>query len=413
MNSKPTETPVEAQSGEDSLEKAGENTGATDNESLATRTDPSETAQTSIYSAKKIPPWVKRAILLWWAILIGLWLLLGISRQLDSLLTQLVLSLFFSFAMEPAVDRLAARGINRSVATGITMVSVLAFFAAFIAAMGSLIAQELEALSNDLPQYVIDAELWAENKFNVDIENADLIDQVRVGGQANQIITDLAERLLGATGLFLGAVFQLLTILMFSFYLTAEGPKARRALCSILPPARQHEILRIWELAISKTGAFLVSRLILGLISGLFHWVVFGALSLPSALALGLWVGLISQFIPVVGIFIAGIVPTLIAVGSNPTDALWVLAAITAYQQVENYVIQPRVTAQTLNMHPAVAFGAVLAGTSMFGFTGAILALPALATGQAFISAYIARHDVVSSRLVGNGASQISESQSH
>ena len=367
--------------------------------------DPSFTDQ-----GKKIPPWVKRAIFLWWAVLFGLWLLLGVSRQLDSLLTQLVLALFFSFAMEPAVDRLADKGVNRSLATGITMLGVLGFFAAFIAAMGTLIAQELEALSNDLPQYVTDAEAWAESQFNVEIENSDLLDQVRAGGQANEIITNLAERLLGATGVFFGVVFQLLTVLMFAFYLTAEGPKARRTLCSILPPARQHEVLRVWELAISKTGAFLVSRLILGLLSGLFHWIVFGSLGLPSSLALGLWVGLISQFIPVVGIFIAGVVPTLIAVGSEPSDALWVLAAITAYQQVENYFIQPRVTAQTLNMHPAVAFGAVLAGTSMFGFTGAILALPALATGQAFISAYIARHDVISSRLVSAEAPQTDQS---
>ena len=76
------------------------------------------------------------------------------------------------------------------------------------------------------------------------------------------------------------------------------------------------------------------------------------------------------------------------------------MIAVLIYQQIENYVLQPRVTAQTLDMHPAVAFAAVLAGTATFGVTGALLALPFVATVQSFISAYVARHTVVDSYLL-------------
>ncbi len=347
-----------------------------------------------------MPRWVREAILWWWGVLVVLWLSLGVVRQLRGLLIQLALALFLSLAMEPFVDRLGRRGINRGLATASAM-SILAIACiAFLVAMGSLIATQLRELAADLPDYVRSAELWSEERFNVELESSDLLDQLRAGGQANEYLSGLADNLVGVGTGVLSGVFQLLTISLFAFYLTADGPRLRRSICSVLPPARQHEVLRVWELAINKSGAFLAARFILAVISAAVHWVAFAALDLPSAVALALWVGIISQFIPVIGIYIAGVLPALIALGIQPSKALWVLLVIVIYQQIENYVLQPRVTAQTLNMHPAVAFAAVLAGTAMFGATGALLALPFLATVQSFISAYVARHSVVESRLI-------------
>jgi len=351
-------------------------------------------------SPPKLPLWVRQAILWWWGVLVVLWLSLGVVRQLRGLLIQLALALFLSFAMEPLVDRLGRRGVNRGVATGLTMLLLVIGVAAFLTAMGSLIATQLRQLAEDLPGYLTSAELWAEERFGVEIENADLIEQLQAGGQASEYLSGLADNLVGVGTGLLSGVFQLLTIGLFAYYLTADGPRLRQSICSVLPPARQLEVLRVWELAINKTGAFISSRVILAVISAVFHWVAFAVLDLPSAVPLAIWVGVISQFIPVVGIYIAGVVPTLIALGIDPTKALWVIVVLVVYQQIENYGLQPRVTAQTLDMHPAVAFAAVLAGTATFGASGALLALPFLATVQSFISAYIARHNVVESRLL-------------
>lgn len=104
---------------------------------------------------------------------------------------------------------------------------------------------------------------------------------------------------------------------------------------------------------------------------------------------------MISQFIPTLGTYLAGILPALVAVGDDPSKALWVIGAVVAYQQVENYLLQPRITAQTLDLHPAVSIAAVLAGTTLFGAAGALMALPVVATATGFLSAYIERHDVV------------------
>ena len=84
---------------------------------------------------------------------------------------------------------------------------------------------------------------------------------------------------------------------------------------------------------------------------------------------------------------------------SSPITALWVLIWIVVYQQIENYLLAPRITGQTMDLHPAVAFGAALAGGSLVGVAGAVLALPAAAVIQAFVSRYLERHDVVESEL--------------
>ena len=101
-----------------------------------------------------------------------------------------------------------------------------------------------------------------------------------------------------------------------------------------------------------------------------------------------------SQFVPVVGTFIAGALPLVIALLGEPVDGLWVVVVIAIYQQIENYVLGPRITSHTMQLHVAVAFGSVIAGAAILGVVGALLALPAAATIQAVIAAEAERHEV-------------------
>ena len=64
------------------------------------------------------------------------------------------------------------------------------------------------------------------------------------------------------------------------------------------------------------------------------------------------------------------------------------------YQQFENYLLQPRITARTVDIHPAVAFGSVVAGTALLGAVGALIAIPATATLHGFLAAYVRRYEV-------------------
>ena len=105
-----------------------------------------------------------------------------------------------------------------------------------------------------------------------------------------------------------------------------------------------------------------------------------------------------------VGTYIAGILPVLMTFLDSPLKAAIVLGFIVVYQQVENYFFAPRITARTMELHPAVAFGAALGGAALLGPAGAVLALPGAAMVQAFASEWGQRHDVVDSDLTDDAA---------
>jgi predicted PurR-regulated permease PerM len=136
---------------------------------------------------------------------------------------------------------------------------------------------------------------------------------------------------------------------------------------------------------------------VLALLSAFFHWIAFRIIGIDNPEVLALWVGVISQFVPVVGTYLAGILPVLVALADSPYKALWVLVFVVVYQQIENYVFAPRISARTMHLHPAIAFGGVIVGAALLGPIGAILALPVAATVQAFVSSYVQRHEVVAS----------------
>jgi predicted PurR-regulated permease PerM len=82
------------------------------------------------------------------------------------------------------------------------------------------------------------------------------------------------------------------------------------------------------------------------------------------------------------------VLPVLVALAGDPVQALWALGLIVVYQQIENYLIAPPLTARTMSLHPAVAFGAVIAGVLVIGPVGALLALPAAAMVTASIATW-------------------------
>ncbi|WP_280242227.1 AI-2E family transporter [Nocardia abscessus] len=346
-------------------------------------------------AARAMPPWLPRAFLLAAATITGLLAAFWVLERLQGLLTVLLVSLFLAFAIEPAVNWLARRGMRRGPATGLVFLILTALVVAFLWTLGALLVEQVTTLVKNAPQYADRGVEWINNTFRQDLSSTDIQKYATDWSSTLEgYLTGLAGNVWGIGTAALGALFQGLGILLFTYYFAADGPRIRTAVCSLLPPRRQRHILRAWDIAVEKTGGYIYSRGLLALASTLAHYVVLRILDVPSAFALALWVGVVSQFIPTVGTYLAGALPVIVGLVHGPSTALWILGFILLYQQFENYVLQPRITATTLDMHPAVAFGAVLAGAAMVGPTGALLAIPVTATVQAFSGAYIRRYDV-------------------
>lgn len=351
-----------------------------------------------------MPRWVPLAILLFWAGFIATLVLRWTFARLTGLLLLLLVSLFLSLAIEPGVDRLTARGWRRGRATFVVLLVVLLGAAVFVTAIGTLVGRQVADLLQNTDSYVNRIVNFVNDVFGTNLDPREVNEQIKdENGGFQRFIASQRDDALRLSFAALGGLLQVFSGLLFTFYLVADGPKLRRSICSRLRPSRQRRVLVAWELAITKTGGYLYSRALLAGLSALFHWFAFTVIGVPAPVALALWVGIISQFIPVVGTYIAGILPvvvTLVNPGSSPLRALIAFAFILVYQQVENYLFAPRITARTMELHAAVAFGAALAGAAALGPIGAVLALPAAAMVQAVASEAGRRHEVIDNPLV-------------
>ena len=334
------------------------------------------------------------------AAIVGVFLLmtlLWMLEKLRGLLVLVVFSLFCGFALEPAVNRLARRGWPRGRATLTVYLALAVIIAAFAALLGTIVVRQITDLVGSFPDYTEKVADFLQEKLGVDLSNTDV---AGTAGTVSKLSQSVLGGALGFGATIATGLFSLLTIATLTFYAVMDGPRMRRSICSLLPPAKQREVLRAWEIAIDRTASYVYYRVILAALSALVHSVAFALMDVPFAVTLGIWVGLVSQFVPTVGTYIAGVLPIAVALAQSPRTALYVLIFIVCYQQVENYVISPPLSARTMKIHPAVGFVAAIGGVALIGPVGALLALPVVATVQSFLAVYVPRHEIVQDDLL-------------
>ncbi|MFJ2962649.1 AI-2E family transporter [Streptomyces collinus] len=341
-----------------------------------------------------MPRWLPRAMVLALALVavyqLGSWAF----HRLTGLLVGILIASFLALGIEPPVSRMVARGMRRGTATLLVCLVLALAAAGFFALFGSLLAGQISGIVDDFPRYADSLIGWFNRTFHTDLSRVEIQSRLARSGWLRSYVQKSAGGVFDFSASVLGGLFRILTIFLFAFYFAADGPRLRRALCSLLPPAKQTEMLRAWEIAVDKTSGYLYSRGLMALISAVAHFVMLALLGVPYAPALAVWVGVVSQFIPVIGTYLAAALPILVAFAVDPWYAVWVLIFVVVYQQFENYLIQPRLTSKTVDIHPAVAFGSVVAGTALLGVAGTLIAIPVVATLQAFLGVYVKRYDV-------------------
>ena len=161
--------------------------------------------------------------------------------------------------------------------------------------------------------------------------------------------------MMGWFGSLLSVVIDLVTVVVFTFYIAAAGPKLVQQLAVWLPPDRQLVLVDVWDIAEQKTGGYVASKVVLAAISAFFHGIFFWAIGLPGWLPLGLLAGITAQFIPVIGTYIGVAVPVLVALAEKPLIAVWIVLFAIVYQQIETYILTPRISRRTMEVNPAIA----------------------------------------------------------
>jgi predicted PurR-regulated permease PerM len=264
---------------------------------------------------------------------------------------------------------------------------------------------QLAQLVQALPVVVTDVISWANRTFSLKLDATSIATSLSLTpAQVGTMASNLAGGVFGLVSSVLAALLDTFTFIVFAFYLAADGPRVRRTIGSWLSPARQDVFVTIWDIAVAKTGGYVVSKIELAALSGVFHGVFFYLVGVPYWLPLALLVGLLAQFVPVLGTYVGIVVPILFVVFTEPFTALWILLFATVYQQIETYLFTPKISKRTMDVNSGIALASVFIGAALWGPIGALIGIPMAAAAVAVLDTYGHRHDLVPALAVSSDA---------
>lgn len=348
------------------------------------------------------------------AILATLFLLwaAGMAR---SLLSMVVFALFLSLAMQPAVNALhTKRGMRRGAAVGIIYLGGFIFLLVMTLILIPMIAQLATLIRENGTEWLTNVSTWASDNLGITIGSEQ--GAANTSDAVANALQEWGDEIVGVLGGIVAGtasfIFWLATVAMFAFYFTAQAPQLQRAVLSLFSPTMQERIGWTWDRAVKETGGYFYSRMILMLINGMgffFTMVLVGVPTLPS-IGLALIGAFIAAFIPAIGTYIGSAIPIAITLALEGwVAALIVLAYALLYQQLENYVLSPKISAGTMSLNGGLAFGSALFGGAIAGPLGAFMALPVAAVISSFISNFVSHEEVVYQSPYANDAGDASE----
>ena len=346
---------------------------------------------------KSRPPWSAQAFAIGIGLLLTTWAALTLLGHVRYLLWWAAIAAFLYFAMAPAVNWLVSHHFKRGIATAVVMLGLIFTVLGLIAAMTPLIVSETEQMVNDVPKSVAAVkDFLAHFGVTVDLSSNNSTLQGALTTLQGHL-PDVAGGALSVTSAIVGGLFEFFVILLFTFFLLANQDRFRRFLLSFFRPGTQTVVGQAWDIAVFKTGGYLYSRILTSILAGTVVGIALTLLDCPYPVALAIWYGLVSQFLPMIGTYVAASLPLLILVIQNPMHALIFVVVLAAWIPFQDYVISPKVSARAMELTPASAVIALLAGGAMFGPLGAFLALPAAAVIQSVATAFFPRHEVLDS----------------
>jgi predicted PurR-regulated permease PerM len=315
------------------------------------------------------------------AIVVACGIALYLAWRIRGVLRLVGISLFFAVALMPVVDALDKR-LRAPRALLILVVYLLLI--ASVAAIGYVVVpgliNEVERFSHDAPRYAADLRHNAtfrryDNRYHI---SATLVKDAR---RLPQLLGHLAGPLKDVTVQAFSFIGQMLTVLAITFMLVLHGRVYVNMGLSLA--GDRSERYRQLIVDIDKAVAqYVLGDVTISVLATVATWIVLSILGVPYALALGFVVGFF-DLLPLVGATLGAIVVALATLTVDfPTGTLVWLAFIIAWQRVEDYVVQPLVYGRALRVNPIVTIVSVLAGASLLGILGALLAIPGAAAFQ-------------------------------
>jgi predicted PurR-regulated permease PerM len=298
----------------------------------------------------------------------------------------IVASLVLALGLQPAISWLERRGTRRGWAVAFIFLATVVLVGGFLALVIPIVIKQLGGLVDAAPGYLERAQ-----RGNGIL--AQLDDQFDLMSKLRDLSANLPTTAFAIARSFTALVFNTVTVLILTGYFATALPQIRRSVARLLKRDHREGFTAILEEATVRIGGYVMGNLVVSLIAGAVATVGLLLLGVPYAVVLGVWVGF-ADLIPVVGAYVGAIPAVIVAAFVGLPQFLGALVLFVVYQQVENYVIAPRVMKRAVDMSPAAVIVALLIGGSLAGFVGALLSLPVAAVVK-----IIARELYVSDRI--------------
>ena len=299
-----------------------------------------------------------------------------VLKELSRIIAWLVVAGFLAVVLTPAVDILQHRGkLRRGVATAIVFLVGIGLLAGMLYMFIRPIVDQASEFIDDLPQLVDEAqrgEGWAgELVKRYDIEqwveeNRDRFQEAlsSAGAPAVDIVRSVFN-----------TIFSLVTILVLTALMLQRGPELTKGALSLVPPHQRERVRVVAGDAARAVSGYMLGNFLISILAGTSTYIVLKILGVEYAEVLALWVAF-ADLIPMVGATL-GAIPTVgVAFLHSTTAGVVALIFYIVYQQFENHVLQVTIMSRTVDVNPLTVLVSVLAGVELFGFLGALLAIP-------------------------------------
>lgn len=328
----------------------------------------------------------------------SLWLL----QRIRIIFPPLVLALLIIYLLNPLVSALQVRRVPRPVGAVLTYLVVIGIFTLIVVAVAPFISDQVTGFADQWPEfrrkiigYTRDASDTIEDRLGARIDTTQIecflgaeesgadapteqeCDEVirearkQISAQAGRI-TDITRSVL--EGLLVFVVAPLIAL-----YILIDLPHLQRDVLNLVPASHRDEVADLGAKVSRAIGGFFRGQLLVAFIVGVLSAIGFAIIKLPFALLIGAIAGFFN-LIPLVGPFVGGALGFLIGtVSGGVTLGLWAAVVELIVQQVDNHFISPIVMRRAVQLHPATVMLALLAGGTLAGFWGVLLAVPAVA----------------------------------
>ncbi|MGZ4121143.1 MAG: AI-2E family transporter [Actinomycetota bacterium] len=310
----------------------------------------------------------------WLKVAAGVIVLIALAKAIVVLRQVLILmgvSLILSMGFQPTIGSFERKGVKRGLAVTIMTLGAFIVIGGFIALIAPTIIHQLAQLVDKAPSYIDRAQ--RENTFIRDLNS-----RFDLNAQLRTLAGKLPSTALSLFKSFGSFVFNTLTVLILTLYFTSAMPRVRSGVAKLLTRRERERFERILEESTQRVGGYIIGNITISIIAGVLTFVFLLAIGVPYAAALGFWVAL-TDLIPTVGAILGALVAGFVAIFSGIPQVIGVVLYFIVYQQVENYLIAPRVMKRAVEMSAAAVIVSLLIGGSLAGFIGALLALPAAA----------------------------------